>query len=86
MARTARRYTVRKQSSSYTRSDTYYVYDLVKRGRVTVNAHRSPESAQSDADRLEVSDMVRDHADDPRPYAVRLADAAARFAAGETAR
>jgi hypothetical protein len=81
-----RRYTVRKQSSGWTSSETYYVYDLVKNGRVTVNAHQTRQSAQFDADRLEIGAMVKDHAADPRPYAERLAEAAERFAAGETAR
>ena len=81
-----RRYTVRKQSSGYTSSETFYVYDLVKKGRVTVHAHQHASGAQADADDLEVSAMVRDHAEDPRPYAVRLAEARVRFAAGETAR
>lgn len=83
---TKRRYTVRKQSSGYTRSDTFYVYDLVQKGRVTVHAHQSPTSAQIDADRLEIGAMVRDYEDDPRPYAERLAEAAVRFTNGETAR
>lgn len=80
-----RRYTVRKQSSGYTFSETFYVYDLVKKGRVSVHAG-TKESAQIDADDLEISAMVADHADDPRPYAERRAEAAERFAAGETSR
>jgi hypothetical protein len=81
-----RRYTVRKQSSGYSFSETWYAYDLIKQGRVTVNAHSVRESAQADADRLEILGMVADHDRDPRPFDVRLAEAAQRFAAGETAR
>lgn len=81
-----RRYTVRKQSSGYTHSETYYVYDLVKKGRVTVHAQPHRDAAQSEADRLEIGAMIRDYEDDSRPYVERLAEARARFAAGETAR
>lgn len=84
--KTRRRYTVRKQSSGYTLSESYYVYDLVKKGRVTVHAHQEPGAAWNDADRLEISAMVHDYEDDPRPYAERLTEAAQRFAAGATAR
>lgn len=80
-----RRYTVRKQSSGWTFSETFYVYDLVKKGRVSVHAG-TRQSAQVDADALEIGAMVTPAAEDPRPYAVRLAEAAARFAAGQTAR
>lgn len=81
------RYRVRKQSSGYTFSETFYVYDLVRKGRVSVHAG-TRESAQADADALNVSDMVRDHAEDPRPYAERRAEAAAAFlaATGRTVR
>lgn len=83
---TRRRYTVRKQSSGRTTSETFFVYDVVRRGRVSVHATVSRRSAQLEADDLEVSEMVRPHAEDPRPYAVRLAEARERFAMGETAR
>jgi hypothetical protein len=76
----APRYTVRKQSSGRTASVTFYVYDLQRKGRVTVHAARSREAAQHEADALNVSDLVRDYADDPRPYAERLAEAAAAYA------
>lgn len=79
MTATRKRYTVRKQSSGYTSSVTWYVYDTVRKGRVTVNAHRSREAAQADADALNISAMVRDYADDPRPYAERLAEARQAF-------
>lgn len=73
------RYTVRKQSSGYTFSETFYVYDTQRKGRVSVHAHRSREAAQCDADGLNISDMVKDYADDPRPYDERLAEATAAF-------
>lgn len=81
-----RRFTVRKQSSSYALSETFYIYDLVRKGRVTVWPHPTREGAQSDADELEIEAMVWDYEDDQRPYAVRITEARARFTAGETAR
>jgi hypothetical protein len=48
------RYTVRKQSSGYTASVTFYVYDTVRKGRVSVHAG-SRESALVDAARLNAS-------------------------------
>lgn len=74
------RYRVRKQSSGYALSETFYVYDLVRKSRVSVHAG-SRESAQADADSLNVGDMIRDHADDPRPYAQRRAEAIAIYEA-----
>lgn len=73
------RYRVRQQKSGYNGGVTFYVYDLVGKGRVTVHAHSVRESAQVDADNLNVSDMVRDYDEDPRPYAVRRAEAIATF-------
>lgn len=75
------RYRVRSQTSGYNGRKTFYVYDLVRKGRVTVHAHVTREGAQTDADGLNVSDMIRDHAEDPRPYAERRAEAAAAFQA-----
>ena len=69
------RYRVRKQSSGYASSVSYYVYDLLRKGRVTVHAYRTREAAQVNADALNVQDMVKDHAVDPRPYKERLAEA-----------
>lgn len=82
---TKSRYTVRKQSSGYSSSETFVVW---KRGggRVTVNAHRTREAAQAEADVLNISDMVKDYADDPRPYAERLAEATAAYAASAAIR
>jgi len=51
-AKTRRRYTVRKQSSGYTSSESFFVYDLKKKGRVTVHAYLLRQSAQADADQM----------------------------------
>lgn len=56
MTRTRPRYTVRKQSSGYTASESFYVYDLQRKGRVSVHASRSRESAQHDADSLNATE------------------------------
>lgn len=74
------RYTVRKQSSGYTSSVKFFVYDTKNKGRVSVNASILRESAQAEADALNVSELVPDAATDPRPYEVRRAEAAARYA------
>jgi hypothetical protein len=73
------RFTVRKQSSGYTLSETYYVWKLGA-GRVSVHAG-TRECAQSDADDLNIGDLVKPHAEDPRPYAVRRAEAGAAYRA-----
>lgn len=80
------RYSVRKQSSGRTFSESYYVYDLVRKGRVTVHAHQHRQSAEVDARALEIAAMVPPAAEDARPYAVRLAEAEQRYAAGERSR
>lgn len=74
------RYTVRKQSSGYAFSETYYVYDLVGKGRVSVHAG-TKESAQIDADNLNVTELTALAADDPRPYDERRAEAKAKYEA-----
>lgn len=53
--RSGDRFTVRKQSSGYTLSESYYVYDRQRQGRVTVHAHRTRESAVWDAKGLNES-------------------------------
>lgn len=75
MTKTKPRYTVRKQSSGYTFSETFYVYDTVRKGRVSVHAARSREAAQHEADALNIHSLVKDYVDDPRPFAERLAEA-----------
>lgn len=77
--KTKRRFTVRKQTSGWSGTVKFYVYDLLKKGRVTVHAYLTREGAQESADSLEVSNRVRPHAEDPRPYEVRLAEAQADF-------
>lgn len=73
--KTRNRYTVRKQTSGYSSSVRYYVYDLQTKSRVSVHADILRGSAQASADRLNISEMVKDYAEDPRPYEVRLAEA-----------
>jgi hypothetical protein len=68
------------------RRDDHRVYDLVKKGRVSVHTQLHRHAAQTDADDLEIAAMVRNYEDDPRPYAERRTEARARFLAGETAR
>ncbi len=76
---TKARFTVRKQSSGYTYSVKYYVYDTVSKGRVSVHAMLTRDAAQASADALNISDMVKPHAEDPRPYDVRHAEATAAY-------
>lgn len=75
---------VRKVTSGYNGRDSYIVV-LLRKGkpasRVSVHAFATRQSAQSNADELNTSALVLPHAEDPRPYAVRLAEAKARFAA-----
>lgn len=73
------RYTVRKQTSGYNGDVRYYVYDTVSKGRVTAYPVNLRSTAQIHADRLNVADMVRPHAEDPRPYEERLAEATAAY-------
>lgn len=73
------RYTVRKQTSGWTGVSKFYVYDTVDKGRVTVQAYLGRDTAQAEADQLNISDMVRPHEEDPRPYEVRRAEAEAAY-------
>jgi hypothetical protein len=75
------RYRVRKQSSGYTLSETFIVIDSRTGGRISVQPCRTRESAQHEADQLNIGDMVKDYADDPRPYAERRAAAEAAYRA-----
>lgn len=79
------RYQVRKQTSGYSNSESYYVWDKVNKSRVTVHAHCTRAAAQLDANSHNVRDMIRPHAEDPRPYAERLAEAEAAFYAASKA-
>lgn len=71
-------YRVRQTKSGYN-GDVKYLVHLLGRGRVSVHAHHTRDSAQAAADRLNVGAMVRDHHEDPRPYDVRLAEAQAVY-------
>ena len=74
-SRSAERFTVRKMVSGRTGVAKFYVYDTVSKGRVTVHAHLLRDSAAAEADSLNIGDMVRPHAEDPRPYDERRAEA-----------
>ena len=47
--------------------------------RVSVHAHVTKDTAWIDADQLNIGALVRDHAEDPRPYEIRLAEATAAY-------
>lgn len=72
---------VRKQSSGRTFSETYIVVMNPGGRRVTVHPHRTRETAQAEADRLNIAELVKDYDQDPRPYDVRLAEAEAAYRA-----
>ncbi len=73
------RFTVRKQTSGYSGTVRYYVYDTVAKGRVSVHADLMRDTAQYSADNLNISDMVLPHAEDQREYEVRLAEATEKY-------
>lgn len=77
------RYTVRKMTSGWNGDVKWYVFDTVKKGRVSVHAMIGRDAAQLSADELNISDMVKPHAEDPRPYEERLAEARAAFQAAK---
>lgn len=68
------RYSVRKQVSGYSGSESFFVYDKDRKARVSVHA-MSREQANASADDLNIGAMVRPHAEDSRPYTVRRAEA-----------
>jgi len=72
-------YAVRKVRSGYTGRESFVVVRNPGGHRVSVHAHVTRESAQADADTLNISALVKDHAEDPRPYAVRRAEAEAAY-------
>lgn len=72
-------YAVRKVVSGYTGHDSYIVVKNPGGKRVSVHAHQTRESAQADADALNVQALVKDYADDPRPYTERRAEAEANY-------
>jgi hypothetical protein len=69
---------VRGQSSGY---GVFEKYIVVKRdgGRVTTWPHSTREAAQAEADELNIGAMVKDFADDPRPYRTRLDEAERQY-------
>lgn len=77
------RFTVRKMTSGYTGVVKWYVYDLVGKGRVTVHAYLGRDSAQAEADGLNIIEMTVPAANDPRPFEVRHAEAAQRYYASK---
>lgn len=71
-------YQVRKQTSG--RSwDTYIVVKNPGGRRVSTWPHTTRETAQADADDLNIQAMVKPYAEDSRPYEVRLAEATATY-------
>lgn len=72
-------YAVRQTKSGYNGAVKYVVVKNPGGQRVSVHATPSRTSAQADADRLNIGAMVKDHAEDPRPYAERLAEAEAAY-------
>jgi len=79
MAKNKHPYAVRQQRSGYTGQVSYIVVLNPGGRRVSVHA-MSREQAQASADGLNIGAMVKDYADDPRPYAERLAEAQALHA------
>jgi hypothetical protein len=71
---------VRKQSSSRALSETFVVVKL-NGGRVSTWPHTTREAAQTEADDLNIGAMVKPQDEDPRPYDVRRAEAAAAYRA-----
>jgi hypothetical protein len=74
MTRNAR-YTVRKRTSGYDGGVSFIVWDTERKSRVSVVPNLTRQQAQASADDLNIGDMVRPHAEDPRPYAERRAEA-----------
>lgn len=72
---------VRQQTSGWNGLTSYIVVMNPGGRRVSVHAHQTRESAQAAADALNVIEMVTPAAEDPRPYAVRLAEAEAKYRA-----
>jgi hypothetical protein len=72
-------YTVRKQASGYSGSVRWYVYCIASGSRVSVHASLMRDTAQAEADRLNVIDLCPDADADPRPFDVRYAEARSRY-------
>lgn len=74
-------FSVRKQSSGYTLSEKYIVVKNPGGKRVSVHAHHTREEAVHAADTLNIAEMVKPYDQDPRPYAVRRAEAETAYRA-----
>jgi hypothetical protein len=72
-------FTVRKMVNGYNGVAKYHVYYKGERCSVHADLHR--DVAQAQADRLNIAEMVKPHAEDPRPYEVRYAEAEAAYRA-----
>jgi hypothetical protein len=70
-------FTVRTTTSGHNGMTKYPVYNGPR--RVSVHAYGTREGAQANADELNIGAMIKDHAEDPRPYQEKLADARAEF-------
>ncbi|MGH7743401.1 MAG: hypothetical protein ACREQ5_01070 [Candidatus Dormibacteria bacterium] len=68
-------FAVRAQTSGWNGISKYIVVMNPGGRRVSVHAHITRSSAQASSDALNIADLVKPHAEDPRPYAVRLAEA-----------
>lgn len=68
-------YAVRQTKSGYASTTKFLVVLNPGGRRVSVHAHNTRESAQAAADELNITALVKDHVDDPRPYADRRAEA-----------
>jgi hypothetical protein len=80
-ASTHLRFTVRAQSSR-DGSTKFYVYDTRRKGRVSAHTATHRDTAQHEADELNIAELVPDFVVDPRPYNERLADARRVFLSG----
>lgn len=76
-------FAVRKTTSGYNGSTSYLVVKNPGGHRVSVHSHIAPETAQSEADDLNVMDLAKSMwTEDGAPFDERMAEAARRFEAG----
>lgn len=78
----AGKFSVRKMVSGRNGDVRWIVVKNPGGRRVSVHAEILRSVAQATADRLNISAMVKDYAEDPRPYEVRRAEAEAAFYGG----
>lgn len=78
-------YAVRQTTSGYNGVTKYLVVKNPGGRRVSVHAHVTRQSAQFEADDLNIGALVKPHAEDPRPYEERRAEAAAAYYAEKEA-